>query len=504
MNTPLRRVGLAMMVLIVLLLANDMFVQVVQADSYRTNPNNQRVIDDEYARQRGVIVTADGKTVLASSTPTNDRLKYLRVYGNGPMYAPVTGYFSSIYGSTGIEKYENSILDGTDDRLFVRRLSDLITGKDLGGGNVELTIQPKVQAAGYHTMVKDGFTGAAVAIKPSTGEILAMVDSPSYNPNPLASHDSKTQTDAMESYHPESSSSPLINQPIQSTYQPGSTFKLIDASAALSAGADANADTLPAQSTITLPGTRNATLSNFDFETCPGGSGGKVSITDAIAHSCNTAFATLAGQLGEDKIVAQAEKYGFGSGTNIPMPVVSSCVGPRAGGNCMNIQGGPPGVYQSGIGQRDVQESPVQNALIAATIANGGKEMQPQLVEALLAPDLSTIQSFSPEVMNDDVISPQVADALKTAMLQSEGNSGSANKDPNIQIASKTGTAEHGPDPKHTQPYGWYVAFAPADNPQIAVAVVVTSGGNFSLSTIGAKVAAPVGRAMINADLGGG
>jgi peptidoglycan glycosyltransferase len=161
-------------------------------------------------------------------------------------------------------------------------------------------------------------------------------------------------------------------------------------------------------------------------------------------------------------------------------------------------------VFQSGIGQRDVQETPLQNAMIAATIANGGREMQPQLVEALLAPDLSTVQGFSPQVKNDAAISPDVANALKAAMLQSEQNSGQLNKQPNIQIASKTGTAEHGNDPKHTQPYGWYVAFAPADNPQIAVAVVVTAGGNYDAATIGALVAAPVGRAMINAAVGGG
>ena len=504
MNTPLRRVSLAMMVMVLLLLANDTYVQVIKADSYRTNPNNQRVLDDEYSRPRGVIVTADGKTLLASSTATNDRLKYLRVYSNGPMYAPVTGYFSSIYGSQGIEKVENDILDGSDDRLFVRRLSDLITGKDIGGGNVELTINPKIQAAGYNTMVQQGFTGAAVAIKPSTGEILAMVDTPSYDPNPLASHDSKTQTAAMKANNPSSSTSPLINQPISATYQPGSTFKLVVASAALSAGQDPNANTLPAQPTIKLPGTQNATLSNFGFETCPGGVNGQVSITDAIAHSCNTAFATLAGQLGAGAVTAQAAKYGFGQGTTIPLNVIGSCVGPRAGGNCSNIQGGVPGVFQSGIGQRDVQETPLQNALIAATIANGGREMQPQLVESLLSSDLSTVQGFTPQVMNDNVITPDVANALKNAMLLSENNSGKLNKQANIQIASKTGTAEHGPDPKHTQPYGWYVAFAPADNPQIAVAVVVTSGGNYDAATIGALVAAPVGRAMINAQVGGG
>jgi peptidoglycan glycosyltransferase len=502
-NTPLRRVSLAMMIMIVLLLANDMYVQVIQADSYRTNPNNSRVLDDEYSQPRGVIVTADGRTLLASSTATNDRLKYLRVYSNGPMYAPVTGYFSSIYGSVGIEKAENEILNGSDDRLFVRRLSDLITGKDNGGGNVELTIQAKVQAAAYNTMVQDGFSGAAVAIKPSTGEILAMVNTPSYDPNALASHDTKTQSAAMKANNPTSSGSPLINQPVAATYQPGSTFKLVVASAALSAGADPNANTLPAQSVVTLPGT-HTTLSNFHGETCPGGAGGQVSITDAIAHSCNTAFATLAGQLGPGAIAAQAAKYGFGQSTTIPLNVVSSCLGPRAAGNCMNIQGGTPGVFQSGIGQRDVQETPMQNALIAATIANGGREMQPQLVEALLAPDLSTIQGFTPQVKNDSVISPDVANSLKAAMLLSENNSGKLNKQANIQIASKTGTAEHGNDPKHTQPYGWYVAFAPADNPQIAVAVVVTAGGNYDAATIGALVAAPVGRAMINAAVGGG
>ncbi|HEY3606855.1 MAG TPA: penicillin-binding transpeptidase domain-containing protein, partial [Pseudonocardiaceae bacterium] len=349
----------------------------------------------------------------------------------------------------------------------------------------------------------DGFSGAAVAIKPSTGEILAMVNTPSYDPNALASHDTKTQSAAMKANSPTSLGSPLINQPISATYQPGSTFKLVVASAALSAGADANANTLPAQSVVTLPGT-HTTLSNFHGEFCPGSVNGQVSITDAIAHSCNTAFATLAAQLGPGAIAAAAAKFGFGASTTIPINVVSSCLGPRAAGNCMNIQGGTPGVFQSGIGQRDVQETPMQNAMIAATIANGGREMQPQLIEALLAPDLSTIQGFSPQVKSDSVISPDVANSIKAAMLLSEQNSGQLNKQPNIQIASKTGTAEHGNDPKHTQPYGWYVAFAPADNPQIAVAVVVTAGGNYDAATIGALVAAPVGRAMINAAVGGG
>jgi peptidoglycan glycosyltransferase len=250
-----------------------------------------------------------------------------------------------------------------------------------------------------------------------------------------------------------------------------------------------------------LPGT-NTQLHNFDGEVCPGTSGnGMVTMKEAIASSCNTAFATLAGKVGAQALTAQAQKFGFGSSFSIPLSSATSCVGPAAKGNCMNILNGAPGLYQSGIGQFNVQETPLQNAMVAATIANGGVEMQPQLVKAILAPDFSTIQGYTPQTMNNSVMSPQVAQEVTDMMEASEGNSGTVNKLPNLTIASKTGTAEHGNDPKNTQPYGWYVAFAPGKD--IAVAVVVTSGGSFDLATIGAKVAAPIARLMINAAVGG-
>lgn len=502
MNKPLRRVGLAMLIMVTLLLANDTYVQVIKADSYRTDPRNQRVLLNEYAQQRGLIMASNGQT-LAGIAPTNDRLKYLRQYTAGPTYAPVTGYYSVIYGAGGMERAENEVLNGSDDRLFVRRLSDLITGRDPRGGNVELTIEPKVQEAAFQTMTKSGFTGAAVAIRPQTGEILAMVSTPSFDPNQLASHDTTGQTQAWARANV-GDPSPLLNQSVSAAYQPGSTFKLLVAAAALSNHiADENTPSLPADATITLPGTQT-TLSNFANETCPGGVGGKVSMKTAIQYSCNTAFATLAGQVGAPALAAEAAKFGFGQNIEIPLGVAPSCIGPQAGGNCLNIENGMPGLYQSGIGQLDVQLTPLQNALIAATIANHGVEMQPQLIKSILAPDLSTIQDFTPQVMNSSVMSPDVASILTDMMLASESHSGTANKNPNISIASKTGTAEHGNDPKHTQPYGWYVAFAPANNPRIAVAVVVTAGGTHDAATVGAQVAGPVGRAMINAELGGG
>ncbi|HWC79931.1 MAG TPA: penicillin-binding transpeptidase domain-containing protein [Pseudonocardiaceae bacterium] len=505
MNTPLRRVGVAMMALVALLLANITYIQVIDASTYQDSTYNKRQIENEFAQQRGLILAADGST-LATSVATNDSLKYLRTYSNGPMYAPVTGYFSVSSGPHGMEFAENSVLNGSDDRLFVRRLSDLITGRNPAGGDVELTVDPKIQSAAYNYMVQHGFSGSAVAIQPSTGQVLAMVSVPSYDPNKLAGHDTTAAGQAYSSYSPTSPSSPLLNQATNAAYQPGSTFKMVVSTAALDNNVDdENTDNLPAQPAITLPGT-STLLHNFDSETCPGGSGGNVSMKDALAHSCNTAFATLAGRVGAANLSAQAAKFGFGrSDLAVPLGVTTSCLGPAANNNCLNIQNGAPGLYQSGIGQLDVQETPLQNAMIGATIANGGSEMQPQLVKKILAPDLSTIQDFSATTLNSSVMSSTTASTLTDMMEASEQNSGTTCKNSSITIASKTGTAEHGNDPKNVQPYGWYVAFVPGSNGNpspIAVAVVVTSGGNFDLATVGAKVAGPVGRSMINTAMG--
>jgi penicillin-binding protein A len=494
-NKPLRRVGLTMMVLVLLLLANLTYVQVINADTYANNPANIRTLLEEYSRARGQIVGSDG-TILARSVATKDAQHYLRQYANGPEYAPVTGYYSSIYGATGIERAEDDVLNGSSSKLFVRHLSDLITGRDPEGGNAQLTISPKAQDAAYQGMTAKNFTGAVVAIKPSTGEILAMVSTPSYDPNPLASHSSVDQQNAMSKLDNDAAQ-PVLNRATRETLPPGSTFKLVVASAALSDNTDdANTKNLPADPTITLPGT-NTTLSNFANETCPESENGKVSITVAIEYSCNTAFSTLAGMVGRDNLITQASKYGIGqTDLTVPLPVAQSTLGQIPD---------QAALYQSGIGQRDVKLTPLQDAMVAATIANRGVRMQPQLVKNILAPDMSTISSFSPqEAPGGPAVSQDIADQIKSMMLLSEQKTGGTGKQPNITIASKTGTAEHGNDPKNTPPHAWYVAFAPADNPQIAVCVVVENGGDRGLAATGSSVAAGVGRATINAYLSGG
>ncbi|PRX47787.1 peptidoglycan glycosyltransferase [Prauserella shujinwangii] len=489
MNTPLRKVGVAMLVMVTLLLVNATYVQFVKADDYRSDGRNTRVLLDEYSRERGKIVSEAAGQVLAGVKPTDDRFSFRRTYANGPMYAPVTGYYSIRYGAGGLEREMDEFLNGSDPRLFVRRLSDMITGRDPRGGNVRLTVRPSVQQAAYRAMTERGFTGSVVALDPKTGEILAMVSTPSYDPNRLASHNSDKQQQAWEQFT-NAPQNPMLNRAIKETYPPGSTFKIVTTAAALENGA--NADTrVTSQANITLPGT-TADLENFAGQPCPGNT-----LKDALAYSCNTAFAELAGQLGAEKLRETAANFGIGmTDLFVPMRVVPSELGDLAS---------QAELYQSGIGQRDVRLTPMQDALLSATVANDGVAMKPRLIDSLLAPDLSTIEDFSPEELTGEpALSAANADVLTDMMIASEANTSGGGKDPALRIASKTGTAEHGVDPKATPPHAWYTAFAPHDDPKVAVAVIVESGGDRGLAATGGTVAAEIGRATIAAALGGG
>ncbi|MFC0115748.1 peptidoglycan D,D-transpeptidase FtsI family protein [Kibdelosporangium aridum] len=487
MNTPLRRVGLTMLVMVVLLLANITYIQMVKADDYRADSRNQRVLFDEYSRERGKIISSDNKLV-ATVTPTNDRLRFLRQYPLGAAFAPITGYYSVRYGSRALERSEKEILDGSDDRLFVRRLSDLITGRDPRGGNIQTTVDSRIQQAAYDAMISAGYTGSVVAIRPQTGEILAMVSTPSYDPNPLSSHNGDEQEKAWTSYR-DDKAKPLTNRAIQETYQPGSTFKLVVTAAALEDGMTKD-EQLTAAPSVKLPGTRDATLENFAGGHCGPGDAPTATLELALSVSCNTAFAELAGKLGADKLREQATKFGIGQpDLQIPMGVAESNIGPLPDAASL---------YQTGIGQRDVRLTPLQDAMIVSAIANGGTLMRPQLVQKVLAPDLSEMGKFHADELGR-AMSTSNAAVLRDMMKKSEDNTRGNGKVNGLTIASKTGTAEHGTDPKNTPPHAWYAAFAPADNPQIAVAVLVENGGNRGLAATGSSVAASVGRATINA-----
>ena len=493
MKRPLRRLGTAVIVMIGLLLANIAYTQVIKANDYRADPNNKRTLVAEYSRQRGQI-TAAGGVVLARSDPVNDQYQYQRVYPGAGMYANLTGYYSMRYGPTGLERNQNEILSGDSPELIAGQLSDLITGRDPRGGNVELTVVPAVQQAAYTAMTDKKYVGAVVAIEPSTGKILAMVSTPSYNPNPLASHRDAVQRKAYNALLNDDPS-PLVNRATGAVYPPGSTFKLVIAAAALQQEYTPQTP-VTGKSKINLPDTGGATLSNFGGETCGNGGGADVSLTEALAFSCNTAFAQVAMSVGTVPIRRQAEALGIDVAP--PPDIGVDLVGSRLGDVPDTAA-----LAQTGIGQRDVAMSPFQMAWITATIANRGDQMAPHLIAKTTKPDLSVISQTQPESLGQAIPIP-VADEVRDMMVASEKETLGSGAISNLVIASKTGTAEHGTDPKHTPPHAWYVAFAPADNPKVAVAVMVENGGGLGLDATGSKVAAPIGRSVIAAALAGG
>lgn len=491
MNTSLRRISMMVMALIVLLLFNATLTQVFTADGLRADPRNQRVLLDEYSRQRGQI--SAGGQLLANSVATDGRYRYLRTYPNPFVYAPVTGFYSLRYSSTGLERAEDSILNGSDQRLFARRLADFFTGRDPRGGNVDTTINPRVQQAAWDAMSQGcngrPCKGAVVAVEPSTGKILALVSAPSFDPNLLASHDGNVQAGAWQQLR-DNPDSPLTNRAISETYPPGSTFKVITTAAALQTGTTEN-DQLTALPSIPLPDS-TATLENYGGTPC--GSGPTASLREAFAKSCNTAFVQLGIRLGTDTLKNTALSFGLDTPpTMIPLQVAESTVGTVPDAAALGM---------SSIGQKDVAVTPLQNALVAATIANQGVAMQPYLVDSLKGPDLSNISATAPTERRR-AVSPQVAAKLTDLMVGAEQNTSQKGAIPGVQIASKTGTAEHGTDPRNTPPHAWYIAFAPAQAPKVAIAVLVENGGD-RLSATGGAVAAPIGRAVIAAALQGG
>lgn len=482
MNAPVRKIAIAVLVLFTLLIINANVIQVIQADSLRTDSGNTRILIDEYSRQRGSIVV-DGQPV-AMSVPVDGALQYLRQYPSGPLYAPATGFYSLIFGPTAIERSENDLLAGSDDRLLVRQITDLFTGRDPKGGNVVLSLNAAAQQAAFEAL--DGVTGAAVAIDPNTGAILAMASTPSYDPNLLSSHDPA----AIRDYAAELDTAevdPRLNRATQDNFPPGSVFKTIIAAAALSDGYTPET-VIPAPDVLELPGS-SATLQNFGGSSCSGSA--EQSLIDALTISCNTAFAQLGITLGEERVRDMAAGFGIdGTGFEIPMPVALSQIG--------DIES-EAALGQTSIGQRDVRLTPLQAAMIASCIANDGQLMSPYLVSAIQGPDLSTLDEADPEVFGEP-ITADVADDLTTMMVSvvDEG-SGRAARIDGIDVAGKTGTAEVA---EGVNPHTWFIGFAPADDPQVAVAVFVANGGSSESEATGGEVSAPIGRAIMEAVLG--
>lgn len=482
MNRQLRGVSTVIVLMFVALFVSTTSIQFFAADSLRADSRNSRTILDSYSTKRGAILV-DGSPI-AESTPSDDQYQYQRKYTNGALYSAVTGYFTIGQGNTGIESAENAVLSGNSDASFFQNLNAILTGQDVQGDNVNLTIDPDVQQAAYDALGEN--SGAVVAIQPSTGKILAMVSKPAYDPNALTSHDTaqvKQQYDALLQQSP----TPLQNRAIGGDlYTPGSVFKLVVASAALKDGKYSLDSEFPNPARLTLPGT-STVINNAEGGTCGGGD--KVKLRTAIQYSCNIPFAELGQKLGYDTIKSVADEYGFGDAIEVPMRATASQY-PEVESTAE--------LMLSAFGQASVRVSPLQMAMVSAGIANGGKVMQPSLVDSITTSDLKTVESFSPKQYSNPLSGSEAADLTEAMQSVVSGGTGTNAKIDGVDVAGKTGTAEGGTGDPYTL---WFTGFAPAKNPEVAVAVVVGNGGGLGQSGVGNTVAAPVAKKVMEAVL---
>jgi len=496
-NAPLRRAGVVILVLFGLLFANLNWVQAYKADDYRTSDYNRRVVVAQYERPRGVIEA--GGEGLAENKATDDTLKYLRVYPKKEIYAPVVGYRPVSLAATGIENSENDFLSGESDKLFADRVKDMFTGNNTGGGNVLLSLSTTAQATAWKELTNNerGVTkGAAVAIDPRTGAIQAMVSMPSYDPNPLASHDEKAAAAAYNKLIKDKDQ-PLLNRATSETLPPGSTMKVIISAAALSSGYTQDTE-IQAGSEYRESG---AVIRNAEDEVCPGS---QIDLKEALTESCNTGFARLGVKLGRDKVVDMAKAFGFeddkltvGNLEGGGLPVAASRTGAIANPDGSTDKGA---LAQSSIGQRDVRMTPMQGALIAATVANDGKQMRPYLVQKLLSPDRRTIYSASPKTLRTPISGSVAADLQDMMVSVVENGTGTKAQINGFKVGGKTGTAQNAVG---ADPHGWFIGFAFNEKGEAVSAVCVmlenVPGGHAS-----AEAARIAGKIMKAAAGGGG
>lgn len=484
MNKPIRMIAIFCLGLFMLLLVNVTWLQVFKASELAANPRNTRVVDENFSRERGAILV--GRQPIAQSVPSDGKFKFQREYPRPKLYAHLTGRFN-YFGTTGLEKSQNDLLSGQDSRLFVNRVIDMLSNKSPKGGNVQVSINAAAQQAAYDGLsaLPGTVQGAVVAIEPSSGRILASVSLPTFDPNQLSSHRLgeviKTQ-EALQS----DAAEPLINRATNMRLPPGSTFKLVTAAAAIES-AGYNADSrVPGGNSYQLPQTSGETgLITNEGRSC---GTDKVSFRQAMENSCNTSFAALAVEVGAEDMLERAERFGFNQQYLSDIPQATSVFPSKMD---------PPQTGQAGLGQFEVAATPLQMAMVAAGIGNGGVVMKPYLVDELRTPSLQVLDKTEPEQFSR-AVSSRTAREL-TDLLVSTVDNGTASPAaiPGVKVAGKTGTAQSGND--DVAPYAWFVSFAPANDPEVAVAVMIQKADIDRGEVAGGRLGGPIAKAVMEA-----
>ncbi|MGW7254638.1 peptidoglycan D,D-transpeptidase FtsI family protein [Streptomyces sp. NPDC054834] len=486
MNKPLRRIAIFCGLLVLTLLLRDNWLQYVKADSLKDDTNNRRVTIARYATPRGDIIV-DGEPITGSVKTKSGDLKYKRTYKDGAMWSPVTGYASQAFGATQLESIEDGILTGDDDRLFFRKTLDMITGKQQQGGNVVTTLNAAAQKAAYNGLKKQGGKGAVVALEPSTGKILALASYPSYDPSSFAGNSLTTDTKAWNALKKENNpSDPTLNRALRETYPPGSTFKVVTAAAALENGLYTSADeNTKSPLPWIMPGTTTP-LKNEGNIPCK-----NATMRVALKVSCNSVFGKIGADLGNDKMLEEAKKFGFDAEQFTPV---------RSNASVFSDKMNTSQTALSSIGQFNTAATPLQMAMVASAVANDGKLMKPYMVDSLQSPSLDPVAKTQPEELSQP-LSPKNAQILQD-MMQTVVKEGTGTKAQisGATVGGKTGTAQHGVA-NSKNPYAWFISYAklPDGSSPVAVAVVIEDDQASRDDISGGGLAAPIAKSVMEA-----
>lgn len=485
MNRPIRRVGYAVTVLILLLVAQLTYLQVVDANNLANDPNNVRKQIKDFNRARGDILTADGQ-IVAQSIPTTGDFKYRRDYPQTGLFAHVVGYqsFVNLVGSTGVEASYGKVLTGQDTSLQLDNLGNTLSGKAVTN-DVVLSLTESAQKAAESAL--RGQRGSVVALDVQTGAVMAMYSNPTFNPNGLSVHSSPFVQNSFNAINSKDNGEPAKQRAYRERYSPGSTFKVVTSKSAIEAGLTSTDDRVfDASDGFQIPGT-NTILRNFGGDTCGG------TLRESLIASCNATFAALGYELG-DRFPPAMQQCGIESAPPIDLePKAEKSVGPLVGADKARFA-------LAGIGQGDVFTTPLQMALIAEGIANNGVIKEPHVVQEVRNSQGQTVQTIEPKDWMT-CMQPTTAAALSSMMVDvvNEGSGTEAQID-GIEVAGKTGTAQTGVEGEAA--HAWFIAFAPANAPRYAVAVIVEHGGDFGSEATGGAVAAPIAKQLLENLLG--
>jgi peptidoglycan glycosyltransferase len=483
LNAQIRRVGTGLIVAFLAVFAQLNYVQIFAAESIASNDANIRSLLQEYSIKRGDILTVDG-VQIARSRRTNDNLEYLRTYPHGDLYAHITGFYSIVFGTRAIESAYNSQLLGQGSVISMQDIEDSFLGSGEQGDDVVTTIDSRLQQTARAALGDQ--RGAVVALDPRTGEVKAMWSNPSYDPNPFASHDPKVERAHARTLDPRSADSPLVNGATQRGYPPGSTFKVVTAAAALESGRFRPNSTFEDPVALELPQTTE-TLQNFTRTSCTGG--GRIDLFTALRVSCDTTFGKL-GLAVYDDLSALADRLAFNEAIPFDIRVEPSTF-PEIGQDNLPLRA------FAGIGQGDVVATPLQMALVAATVADGGVVPRPRLVREIIDASGGIVEGFAPEDLGRAMSSETATQITEMMVAVVADGTGTNAQIPNVTVAGKTGTAQSA---EGAAPHAWFICFAPVEDPQLAVAVVVENGGSFGAEATGGVVAAPIAKAVLERD----